>query len=243
MKTNIGLDEEVKLDIKDALNVLLADKHVLYIKTRNYHWNVTGDSFLELHEFFEKLYKNGEQHIDEIAERIRKLGYEVKGSMQDFLKQSQLNETKQPFNEPKKMISHLLEDHETIIRWIRNHVSVAADSEDYGTEDFLVGLLRDHEKPRGFCVRTSVDFYKKSEQLSRSCLLFTNTFYTINATTMSDNRGELPKNYDLDGEAKIENKRKTRMIIFSTIIIGVVLILISLLSGFLTFPNGGLGTP
>lgn len=146
MKTKIGLEKEVRLDVKDALSVLLADKHVLYIKTRNYHWNVTGNSFLELHEFFENLYKEGEQHIDEIAERIRKLGHEVSGSMQDFLKQSQLNEQKQPFNEPKKMISQLLEDHETIIRWIRSHVSVAADSDDFGTEDFLVGLLRSHEK-------------------------------------------------------------------------------------------------
>ena len=74
METKIGLEKEVTLDIIDALNVLLADKHVLYIKTRNYHWNVTGNSFLELHEFFETLYQEGEEHIDLIAERIRKLG-------------------------------------------------------------------------------------------------------------------------------------------------------------------------
>ncbi|MFT6203167.1 MAG: starvation-inducible DNA-binding protein [Spirosomataceae bacterium] len=146
METKIGLEKEVTLDIIDALNVLLADKHVLYIKTRNYHWNVTGNSFLELHEFFETLYQEGEEHIDLIAERIRKLGYEVNGSMQDFLKQSQLNEEKQPFNEPEKMIKQLLDDHETIIRWIRNHVSVAGNAEDFGTEDFLVGLLRAHER-------------------------------------------------------------------------------------------------
>jgi starvation-inducible DNA-binding protein len=144
--TKIGLEKKVTLDIIDALNVLLADKHVLYIKTRNYHWNVKGDSFLELHEFFEKLYKEGEEHIDLIAERIRKLGHEVNGSMQDFLKQSQLNEASQPFNEPKKMIGQLLEDHETVIRWIRNHVSVAGDAEDFGTEDFLVSLLQAHEE-------------------------------------------------------------------------------------------------
>lgn len=60
---------------------------------------------------------------------------------------------------------------------------------------------------------------------------------------MSDKRGELPKNYDLDGQAKIEKKRKSRIIIFSTIIIGVVLILIAILSGYFTFPNGGTGTP
>lgn len=146
MKAKIGIENDVTLDVKDALSVLLADKHVLYIKTRNYHWNVTGSSFLELHEFFEKLYTEGEGHIDLIAERIRKLGHVVDGSMQNFLKQSQLNEAKEPFNEPKKMIKQLLEDHETIIRWIRSHVSVAADAEDHGTEDMLVGLLRSHEK-------------------------------------------------------------------------------------------------
>ena len=146
METQIGLEKDVTLDVKDALSVLLADKHVLYVKTRNYHWNITGDSFLELHEFFEKLYQEGEAQIDLIAERIRKLGHEVEGTMQNFLKQSQLNETKVPFNKPKKMIQQLLEDHETIIRWIRSHVSVAGDAEDHGTEDMLVELLRAHEK-------------------------------------------------------------------------------------------------
>lgn len=146
MEAQLGLEKKVTLDIVDALNVLLSDKHVFYIKLRNYHWNVEGDSFLELHEFFEKMYKGVELQIDLIAERIRKLNKRPLGTMAEYLKNSQLNESKQPYNDGKKMIKQLLEDNESTIRWIRDHQPVADEGDDYGTADFLVDLLREDEK-------------------------------------------------------------------------------------------------
>ncbi|AWW00404.1 Dps family protein [Arcticibacterium luteifluviistationis] len=146
MEALIGIDKKHKTEISDALNIVLADQHILYIKLRNYHWNIEGNSFLELHEFLEKLYTGMEKDIDETAERIRKIGKNPMGSCSEFLEFTNLKETKEPFHDSHKILSTLLDDYEVIIRWIRDHVDVAADNRDYGTEDFMVGLIRNYEE-------------------------------------------------------------------------------------------------
>ncbi|WP_341225788.1 DNA starvation/stationary phase protection protein [uncultured Arcticibacterium sp.] len=146
MEALIGIDKKHKTEISDALNIVLADQHILYIKLRNYHWNIEGNSFLELHEFLEKLYVSLEKDIDATAERIRKIGKNPMGSAAEFLEFTNLKETKKPYHDSHKILSTLLEDYEVIIKWIRDHVELAGDSKDYGTEDFMVGLIRNYEE-------------------------------------------------------------------------------------------------
>jgi len=128
------------------LNIILADQHTLYIKLRNYDWNIVGNSFLELHKFLEDLYNGIEQDIDETAERIRKIGKTPMGLCSEFLEFTNLEETKHTFHDSQTILKTLLEDFEIIIRWTRNHIEVAAENRDYGTEDFMVGLIRNYEE-------------------------------------------------------------------------------------------------
>ncbi|KPM46719.1 Dps family protein [Jiulongibacter sediminis] len=146
MEALIGINKKNKTEISDALNVMLADQHILYIKLRNYHWNIEGSSFLELHEFLEKLYTELATGIDDTAERIRKIGKVPMGSCEEFLQFTNLNETKEPYHDSKKILKSLLDDYETMTRWMRDHIELAADAKDYGTEDFMVGQLRHCEE-------------------------------------------------------------------------------------------------
>lgn len=146
MKLNIGLDQDTLKQVNELLNALLADQHVLYIKTRKYHWNVSGPSFLEYHEFFEKQYTQLEAAIDEVAERIRTLGGRPVSTMEDFLKLTSLKEDKSAEVKTADMFQRLLDDHEQSIRELREDVSKCEELEDAGTADFLTNLMEDHEK-------------------------------------------------------------------------------------------------
>ncbi len=146
MKPNLGLSGKARDAVHEALVRLLADEHVLYVKTRNFHWNVTGLQFGVLHELFEKQYDALAEVIDEVAERIRILGGVAPGSMKEFLKLARLDEQPGGLLEAEKMIAILLGDHESVIRSLREAIRVADEAGDAGTNDFLTGLLEDHEK-------------------------------------------------------------------------------------------------
>ncbi|WP_312322103.1 DNA starvation/stationary phase protection protein [Soonwooa sp.] len=146
MKISIGLDAKQIEDNVKALSVLLADEHILYTKTRNAHWNVEGADFHAMHVFFESQYDELEEIIDEVAERIRQLGQVAPGSLKDFVQLTRLTEKKLSKNDSQSFIKALLEDQESVISYIREVVSKMDDSKDFGTEDFLVGLLEKHEK-------------------------------------------------------------------------------------------------
>ena len=121
---------------------------MLYIRTRNYHWNVTGMQFKALHEFFEEQYKQLEVSIDEIAERTRALGIRAIGSMAEFLQNTRLQE-QNPAEVPDAtgMLRNLLADHEAIIRHLRDDINACEERfGDAGTADFLTGMLSAHEK-------------------------------------------------------------------------------------------------
>ncbi|CAM2835787.1 Dps family protein [Rariglobus hedericola] len=146
MKTNTGLSSKARESVVDALAVLLADEHVLYVKTRNFHWNVTGAHFGALHVLFEKQYDELAETIDEIAERIRSLGCIAPGSMAAFLKLARLSEATGKPPKDVEMIGALLADHESIARALRGSIELADKHGDEGTADFLTGILEAHEK-------------------------------------------------------------------------------------------------
>ncbi len=142
---NIGLEDKVTLSVANKLQVLLADEQVLYAKTRNYHWNIESSNFMEIHKFYESLYTELAEAIDEVAERIRKIGHYALGRLQDFLEAARLLEGEYTSDQTLQMKS-LLDDHETLIRIIREDITAVDKLGDAGTSDFLTALLKDHER-------------------------------------------------------------------------------------------------
>lgn len=145
-KANIGLAPNVRQKIIIVLSDVLADQYVLYTKTRNYHWNVTGEDFVQYHKLFEEQYSAIDEDIDEVAERIRALGGKTPATLAEFLKSATLKEHPGKFPSAKAMIANLLADHETIIRTLRKDIEICDDVDDVGTEDFLTQLMEKHEK-------------------------------------------------------------------------------------------------
>lgn len=135
----------------ELLNRLLADEHVLMIKTHNYHWNVLGEAFGPLHNLFGEQYDQIEDSIDEIAERARMLGGKAVGTLREYLDLTRLSEHPGEYPDAMTMIENLLNDHETLTRILREEVDASAEKYgDVGTSDFLTGLLRQHEKMAWF---------------------------------------------------------------------------------------------
>ena len=146
MTPNIGLPAKSLKGITDLLCSVLGDAMMLYVKTRKFHWNVSGNSFMELHKLFEKQYKQLEEAIDEIAERINKLGTKTPGTMKEFLELTSLKESPGKYPTQKEMLKELLEDHESVIKQLRKFTDDCDDKfKDKGTSDFLVDLIKDHE--------------------------------------------------------------------------------------------------
>jgi len=146
MKPQIGITE---IDLQKSVTTLssvLADEMTLYIKTRKFHWNVSGESFMELHKLFENQYKLLEVSIDEVAERISKLGGKTIGTMKEFSELTRLNESPNQYPTQKEMLKELLGDHEMIIVQLRKDIEACAEeNKDAGTADFLTSLMEQHE--------------------------------------------------------------------------------------------------
>jgi len=142
---SIGLDEKSRQQIQKVLSGILSNQHVLYIKTRNFHWNLIGGRFHTLHVHFEEMYGELAKAIDETAERIRMIGGVSPGSMAEFAGAASLKETKGALISGDDAIKGLLADHEAVIRSLRKEIPGIGDLDDLGTEDFLVGLLQKHE--------------------------------------------------------------------------------------------------
>lgn len=143
---HIGLDSKVRSLAVQLLSAILADQHVLYTKTRNFHWNLTGHRFHTLHEFFEKQYNALALAIDKTAERIRMLGASSPGSMKEFLAQATLKEIPGALVNGDHAIAALRDDHEAAAREVRKAVDILTDAGDAGTADFLTDLLQAHEE-------------------------------------------------------------------------------------------------
>lgn len=146
MQPNIGLSPKNLKSIAEILSFVLSDAIVLYIKTRKFHWNVSGNSFMELHKLFEKQYNVLEESIDEIAERINKLGAKTPGTMREFLDMTSLKESPGRYPSQKEMLRELLKDHEAVIIQLRKYIDECDEKYgDMGTSDFLTDLLKEHE--------------------------------------------------------------------------------------------------
>lgn len=147
MKPNLGIEKNGREAVCEILNQLLADEVVLYLKTRNYHWNVTGPHFHDLHKLFEAQYEELDEIMDEVAERARSLGENAQASAAEFAERTRIPEHPGKFPKADKMIANLLADHETVVRFLRQSIEPCQNEHgDAGTADFLTGLMEQHEK-------------------------------------------------------------------------------------------------
>ena len=143
----IDISENTRQVIVDGLSRFLADMYALYLKTQNFHWNVQGPEFYSLHLLFDTQYKEMAEELDEVAERIRALGFFVDASFTNFKRLTQVKEETKVLS-IKEMLVSLVEAHEVLIRHGR-HVAQLTDKEgDFGSTDMLGRMLGAHEKMR-----------------------------------------------------------------------------------------------
>ena len=145
MDVNIGLDDAKRNEIADGLGRVLADSYTLYLKTHNFHWNVTGPHFSQLHLMFETHYNELAIAVDDIAERIRALGAFAPGSYSQFAELSSIkDETGQP--NWKEMVTQLVDGHEAVVRPCRTVLKLAQDADDESTASLIGDRMSIHEK-------------------------------------------------------------------------------------------------
>ncbi len=145
MPVNIGIEETDRREIAEGLSRLLADNFTLYLKTHNFHWNVTGPMFQTLHIMFEAQYNELWTANDLIAERIRALGVFAPGNYKEFAQLTSLN-VEDAVPTANEMIRLLVAGHETTARTARSVISVAEKANDAPTADLLTERLQIHEK-------------------------------------------------------------------------------------------------
>lgn len=143
---NIGLSEQVRMQVADLLRKLLANEYVLYVKTQKFHWNVQGPLFGPLHKLFGDQYAQLAMFVDGIAERSLSVGFKSIGTLQEFMQYATIKEM--PGNNPKDqdMLKELLQDHEMIIKQLRADLETTNKLNDMGTNNFLNDLIQKHEK-------------------------------------------------------------------------------------------------
>jgi starvation-inducible DNA-binding protein len=147
MEPKIDITQKNRQEISKILNGLLADEYVLSVKTKNYHWNLYGVHFRDLHLLFDEQYGLLTIIIDEVAERARSLGYRALGTLTEFLERTLLKEVPGSTPPASDMIRSLLEDHEIIIKSLRTAIPKSLDNYgDVGTNNFLTDILERHEK-------------------------------------------------------------------------------------------------
>lgn len=142
---DIGISEKDRKKIADGLSHLLADTYTLYLKTHNFHWNVTGPMFNTLHLMFETQYNELALAVDLVAERIRALGFPAPGSYSAYAKLSTVKEASS-VPDAEEMIRILAKDQEAVARTARNVFPLAEKANDQPTADLITQRLQVHEK-------------------------------------------------------------------------------------------------
>lgn len=142
---NIGISDKDRKKIAAGLSRLLADTYTLYLKTHNFHWNVTGPMFNTLHLMFEEQYNELWLAVDFVAERIRTLGVVAPGTYREFAKLSSIPEA-DGVPAAEEMIRQLVEGHEAVVRTARAIFPDADAASDEPTADLLTQRLQTHEK-------------------------------------------------------------------------------------------------
>lgn len=146
MKIDIGIKEKDRKAIADGLSNLLADSYTLYLKTHNYHWNVTGPMFQTLHLMFETQYTELALAVDLIAERIRALGFPAPGSYREFSKLTSIKEDTGATPKAEEMIRNLVAGQEAVVRTARAIFPLVDKAGDEPTADLLTQRMQLHEK-------------------------------------------------------------------------------------------------
>lgn len=139
------MKDEKLLPVVVELNKLLADYHIYYQKLRNFHWNILGENFFDLHNKFEELYTDAQTKIDEIAERILTLRYHPITRYSDYLEISSIKES-ESVKSDNKMVLEILDDHETLLKQMSNVINKANNANDEGTIDLIGAYIRQIEK-------------------------------------------------------------------------------------------------
>ncbi len=143
---DIGIAASDRKTVAEKLGALLADTYTLYLRTHNYHWNVTGSMFQTLHVMFEEQYLELARAVDLLAERVRALGHLAPGSYREFLRLSSVTESEEVPASGEEMIHSLIEGHEAVIRSARRILPIAFESDDEVSAEIVTGRLRVHEK-------------------------------------------------------------------------------------------------
>lgn len=151
---DIGIDEKERKIIAEGLGYLLADTYSLYLKTHNFHWNVVGPRFRELHLMFEEQYTKLATAVDEIAERIRALGFPAPGTYSEYARLSAIEETP-GVPSAEEMIEILTADNETVVRTARRILPLAQDESDESTASLIADRMVIHEKT-AWMIRSSL---------------------------------------------------------------------------------------
>lgn len=141
----LNLDKKKTTATAKELNVLLADYHLYYQKLRNFHWNVVGHNFFNLHIQFEEMYEDAKIKVDEIAERILTLRFQPTSNLSDYLKMSSIKEASENTKD-MDMVKKLLEDHGKLLNQMRKVIETADKAEDEGTIDLIGGYIGYIEK-------------------------------------------------------------------------------------------------
>ena len=142
---NIGISDVDRKQMADALGTVLAESFLLYMKTHQFHWNVTGPMFQTLHVMFMEQYTELWNALDELAERIRSLGFFTPGSFQQYEALSSIQE-EPAIPKAEDMIQQLVTDQETLIRQLRKTLALAEQIRDQATADLLTQRMEIHEK-------------------------------------------------------------------------------------------------
>jgi len=146
-KANIGITDKNREAVADQLSKILADEFVLYSKTLNAHWNVEGSDFHAVHLYLETLYKEQQKIVDTVAEKIRAIGHFVPGQLAKYLELTHLSEKTLDNNDSQSFIAELLEDHESIIVFIRENIDPIEEKwKSAGISDYITGLMGYHMK-------------------------------------------------------------------------------------------------
>ena len=146
-KPNIGISDKNRQAVADQLSKILADEFVLYSKTLNAHWNIEGPDFHAAHVYLETLYNQQQGIVDTVAEKIRALGHYVPAQLSKYLELTHLTENAPKKNDSQTFFAEILEDHESIIVFLRENINPVADKlKAEGISDYITGLMEYHQK-------------------------------------------------------------------------------------------------
>lgn len=141
----LGFEQKEKTELSKELNLLIASYHIHYQKLRNFHWNVQGSDFFDLHDKFEELYNFSKKNIDDIAERIRVFGERPMVSLHDYLEHSRIKEPAEVLNS-SEMVNQVLEDFEILLGQMISALDMANEIGDVSTIDLLIKMVKQTEK-------------------------------------------------------------------------------------------------